>query len=76
PCRLESSIPAEHTLVARQLTAYRFRARFYPLNGDADETMTMAHYRKGAAGVMAHTYCHVQVRMEHLPHVIIQLAEP
>ncbi|MFZ0256800.1 MAG: hypothetical protein WAN46_14415, partial [Gammaproteobacteria bacterium] len=42
PCRLESSIPAEHTLVARQLTAYRFRARFYPLNGDADETMTMA----------------------------------
>jgi hypothetical protein len=46
------------------------------LNGDADETMTMAHYRKGAAGVMAHTYCHVQVRMEHLPHVIIQLAEP
>jgi hypothetical protein len=34
------------SLEARRLTAYRFRARFYPLNGDADETMTMALIHK------------------------------
>jgi hypothetical protein len=44
--RLESGIHAGHTLVARQWAACKFSSWSYPLNGDADETISMALFYK------------------------------